>query len=358
GGQAPPQRPPDVAAASNPGWIVSPAYDLAWFITPALGTALVALLLPDGAELGFVGWLVLVVLVDVAHTWATLYRAWLDPVARRERPGLLWGVPLAAFAAATTVHAVAAPWFWTGMAYVAVFHFVRQQQGFAALYRARAGVPWASLEARVEHWTVAALCVFPIVWWHANLPRRFAWFTPTDFVPLPAWVVAPAGIVTAALFAGWAALRLRGRRAPGRDLWVLSTAATWLAGIVLTDGDAAFTLANVVAHGVPYFALVHHVGRAQWRDGEGALSPRWFAPAAVLAFLALPAIAALAEELAWDALVWREHFFGAAELPDWVAPLAVPLLATPQLVHYALDGFVWKLGPPGAPLRRWLLSAG
>jgi hypothetical protein len=69
---------------------------------------------------------------------------------------------------------------------------------------------------------------------------------------------------------------------------VISTAASWSVGIVLTNGDAAFTLANVVAHGVPYFALVHHVGRRQWADGEGALSPRWFAPAALGAFLALP----------------------------------------------------------------------
>ncbi len=342
-------------------WLVSPTYDLAWFVGPAIVTAAAALALPEGMDLGLLGWLVLVVLIDVAHTWATLYRAWLDPVARRERPGLLWGLPLVAFGAASTLHAVATPWFWTVLAYVAVFHFVRQQQGFAALYRARAGVRWASLEARVEHATVAALCLFPVVWWHAHLPRRFAWFTPTDFVPLPAWVVAPAGVVTAALFVTWVALRLRGRAALGRDLWVLSTGATWLAGIVLTDGDAAFTLANVVAHGVPYFALVRHVALRQWAEGEGPASPRWFAagPAAALglaAFLAVPLLAAVAEELAWDGLVWREHFFAPAELPAWVGALAVPLLATPQLTHYLLDGFLWKLGPPGAPLRRWLLG--
>ncbi|MDO9280611.1 MAG: hypothetical protein Q7U06_01815, partial [Pseudomonadota bacterium] len=217
------------------GWLVSPAYDLAWFSGPALVAATVALLLPDGAETGLVAWLVLVVIIDVAHTWATLYRAWLDPAARRDRPGLLWGVPLAAFAGATTLHTLAAPWFWTVLAYVAVFHFVRQQQGFAALYRARAGVGRAELEARVEHYTVAMLCVFPVLWWHANLPRRFAWFTPTDFlVGLPSGMATAVGVVTAILFATWAVLRLRSRSwQPGRDLWVLSTAASWSVGIVL-----------------------------------------------------------------------------------------------------------------------------
>jgi len=345
-----------VAPAASP-WIVSRGYDLAWFIAPALLTAAVALALPPGAELGLVGWLVLVVLIDVAHTWATVYRAWLDPEARAARPGLLWGAPLVAFGGAALVYGAAPAWFWTAMAYVAVFHFVRQQQGFAALYRARAGVPRASPEARVEHATVAMVCVFPVLWWHAHLPRAFAWFTPTDFVALPAWVVAPAGVVTALLFAAWAALRVRSRRwLPGRDLWVLSTGFTWFVGIVLTNGDAAFTLANVVAHGVPYFALVHHVGRRQWAEGAGALSAGWFAPAALLAFLAIPVVAALAEELAWDALVWREHLFAPTELPAWIAAIAVPLLATPQLTHYLLDGYLWKLGPAGTPLRARLLG--
>jgi len=350
--------PAAAPSRARAGWLVSPAYDLAWFSGPALLAAAIALLLPDGAALGLLGWLALVVLVDVAHTWATLYRAWLAPDVQRERPGLLWGVPLAAFGGAVTLHSLAPTWFWTVLAYVAVFHFVRQQQGFAALYRARAGLPRAALEARVEHATVAMLCVFPVVWWHAHLPRAFAWFTPTDFlVGLPGWAVSIAGVVTAGLFATWAALRLRSRTwQPGRDLWVLSTAASWSVGIVLTNGDAAFTLANVVAHGVPYFALVHHVGRRQWADGEGALSPRWFAPAALGAFLALPLLGALLEELAWDALVWREHLFSPADLPDWVATLAVPALATAQLTHYLLDGYLWRLGPPGTGLRRWVLG--
>lgn len=339
------------------GWIVSPRYDLAFFLAPAVGTALVALALPEGAGLGLWGWLGLVVGIDVAHTWTTLYRSYLDPVTREERPGLLWGVPIGAFAGAATVHAVAPRWFWTAMAYVAVWHFVRQQQGFAALYRARAGVGRATWEARVEHWTVAALCLWPLLWWHAHLPRAFAWFTPTDFlVGLPPAVLAPAGAVTVALLAAWVGLRVRsGRARPGGDAWVAATGLTWFAGIVWTDGDAAFTVANVVAHGVPYAALVHHASRRQWAEGRGALAPGWFAPTAVAAFVALPVGLALAEEVAWDALVWREHLFDGSPLPAWVGALAVPALATPQLTHYLLDGFLWKL-PPGGALRRQLLG--
>lgn len=343
--------------AAGRGWLVSPAYDLACFSGPAFLTATAALLLPSGAETSLLGWLLLVVLIDVAHTWATLYRTWLDPRVRAERAGLLWGIPTVAAAGAFLVHGLARPWFWTALAYLAVYHFVRQQQGFAALYRARAGVARESLEARVEHALVGVLCLWPVLWWHVHLPRRFAWFTADDFlVGLPAWVLWPTGVALVALAVTWAGLRLRsGVAMPGRDLWVGSTAATWFGGIVLTDGDLSFTLANVVAHGVPYFALVHLACRRQWAEGEGPVSAAWFRPARVGAFLAVPMGAALAEELLWDGLVWREHLFSAAQLPEWVPALAVPLLAVPQLTHYLLDGYIWKLGPA---VRRQVVGEG
>lgn len=343
--------------ARRGGWLVSPAFDLAWFSGPALVTAGLALLLPGGLTTGFWSWLGLVVLVDVAHTWATLYRAWLDPVTRAERPGLLWGVPVLACTGAMLVHSLARPWFWTVLAYVAVYHFIRQQQGFAALYRARAGVPRASWEARVEDALVGGLCLWPVLWWHTHLPREFAWFTEDDFlVGLPPWVLWPTGVVLAGLALAWLTLRVTGRRPGlGRDLWVGSTAATWFGGIVLTDGDLSFTLANVVAHGVPYFALVHHTSRRQWEDGSGPVTRAWFQPAMLGAFLLLPVGAALVEELAWDALVWREHFFPRGGLPDGVVAVVTPLLVVPQLTHYLLDGYLWKVRG-ASRVGRWVLG--
>lgn len=326
-----------------PGWLVSRRYDLTFFVGPCVLSALLAFVLP--ADGGAWAWLLLVVGIDVAHVWATLYRTWLDPVARVERRRLLVGTLVGALGAASLVQAVAPGWFWTLMAYFAVFHFLRQQQGFAALYRAGRRVP--ALEARIEHWTVGALCLFPVLWWHASLPRRFAWFVQGDFVRLPPCVVLPAGVVTAALFLAWLTLRLRGQPRPGGDLWVLTTALTWFGGIVLTNGDLPFTVANVVAHGVPYFALVHHVSRRRW--DEAGQRPPWLNP---WLFLAIPVGLALVEELGWDALVWQDHVF-SGDVPEVVSRAAVAVLAAPQLTHYLLDGWIWKMSP-GSPLRRWL----
>ena len=59
------------------------------------------------------------------------------------------------------------------------------------------------------------------------------------------------------------------------------------------------------------------------------------------------------EEWLWDLGIWHDHpdLFGAGwQLGGTAQALLVPLLALPQAVHYALDGFIWRRGegPPAA----------
>ena len=314
------------SAATTRRWLVSPAFDLGLCSGPALLAFVAALLLAPGAELGLVGWLALVVAVDVAHVYASLYRTYLDPVERAERPGLLTAVPLASLVGCSLLYAASPAGFWTVLAYLAVFHFVRQQVGFVALYRFFEGLPAHSLDARVERGAVYALTLFPVLWWHAHLPRAFDWFLPGDFLPgLPAALLPPAGALAAAVVVAHVVLRLRsGRWAPGRDLWLLVTGLCWFGGIVLTNGDAAFTLTNVLLHGVPYAALVAWVGRRTWAvEGSGPARAGWFGGAGLLAFVGLLLGLALLEEGLWDALVWHDHeaLFGAWSPPAWLPAL-------------------------------------
>ena len=53
------------------------------------------------------------------------------------------------------------------------------------------------------------------------------------------------------------------------------------------------------------------------------------------------------EEWLWDLGIWHDHpgLFGQGwDLGPRVQALLVPLLALPQAVHYALDGFIWRRG--------------
>lgn len=330
------------ATAARRGWLVSPAHDLAFFSGPAIVAGGVAMALPGGLELSPVAWLVLVVGIDVAHVYASIYRAYLDPIVWERWRSRLIGWPVAVLLVALAAQAAAPAWFWTAMAYLAVFHFVRQQAGFAMLYRAVEGLPTRDGEARLERWAHYALCGWPILWWHAHLPLSFAWFTDDDFVRgLPIGVAYAGGGVAMGLVATHLVARARsGRWSPGRDLWLVGTAAAWVGGIVVAGSDAGFTLANVVSHGVPYLALVHLVGSRRMPGGTPGATGWWRHGLWLAPLLAV----ALVEEGLWDALVWHDHamLFGAWDPPDWAAWLAVPLLVVPQVTHYLLDGFVWR----------------
>lgn len=360
-----------MSAGMRPRWIVSPAYDLGWFVLPGLialvvGVA-VGLGLPpsEGESLGL--WIVGVVLVDVAHVWASLYRTYLDPEARRLHANLLRAAPVLAFVLAFVAHAVSPALFWTVLAYVAVFHFIKQQEGFALLYlraealsRRRASSDsgddsgdGAKLDRRLTRAAIWAGTAAPVLWWHAHLPRRFAWFMDGDFIPGAPELVGQLALgVEALVLAAFALrrvqLRVRGEGAhPMVDALVALTAASWTLGIVAFDDDRVFTLTNVFLHGVPYFALVWVAGgRERVEAGLGrARAPLVLA----LAFYGLLAILAVTEETLWDRLVWHDHesLFGVGglELGELGMALVVAALTLPQATHYVLDRYIWRSGP-------------
>ena len=119
-----------------------------------------------------------------------------------------------------------------------------------------------------------------------------------------------------------------------------STAACWYAGIVHWNSDYAFTVTNVLIHGVPYLCLTFHyarqVGRPAWLTGSV-----W---RAAFLFLATVWFLAYIEELWWNRGVWHEHrwlFRTGYDAGDW-QPLLIAVLAAPQATHYILDGFLWR----------------
>jgi hypothetical protein len=334
-------------------WLFGRGTDVAVFGgSAAVSLALLAL----GVALGIAdedapGWVFLscVVAVDVAHVWSTAFRVYLDGAEVRRRPLLYVGLPLACWLAGVAAYAISAAVFWRLLAYVAVLHFVRQQAGWMTLYRRRAP-DGSRLDAVIDGAAIYAATLGPLVWWHAHLPRRFAWFVPGDFVAgIPAWAgdaaLAIAGGALAAFALRQMAIALRrgaGAVHAGKVLLVATTAAAWGLGIVAFDGDYAFTVTNVLVHGIPYFALTYRWGRMRAADGAPVL--RRVLAGGLGAFLALLVSLAVVEEGLWDALVWHEHgvLGGGFDLAPLTLVFVVPLLALPQSAHYALDGFVWR----------------
>jgi hypothetical protein len=330
-------------------WLFSAPVDLAVF----LGSALVSLaLLGAGWKLGILqqdtpgwAWVSTILLIDVAHVYATGFRVYFDREELARRPGLYFGVPVMGFLFGAGLYSLGSGVFWRVLAYLAVFHFVRQQYGWVALYRAKAREQelWSR---RLDTAAIYLATIYPLIYWHGHLPRGFQWFLPEDFLPgLPgtlAAILAPVyWTVLALYFLNAARLWRSGRANPGKDIVVATTAICWYVGIITFNSDYAFTVTNVIIHGVPYMALVYWFWRTRKPNGRPARQPAW---RMLVVFLGTIWLLAYIEELMWDRTVWQERdwLFGSLFSSERWKSWLVPLLAVPQLTHYVLDGFIWK----------------
>lgn len=330
-------------------WLFSREIDLSVF----LGSALLSLvLLAVGWQAGILNgdspewtWISAVLLIDVAHVWSTSFRVYFDVDELKRRFWLYILVPIIGYSVGVALYSEGELVFWKVLAVIAVFHFVRQQYGWVNLYRRKLGET-----SRFTWWIDASAVylasVYPLAFWMTSLPRNFEWFVPNDFVPLPVvvekvlfpvYVIALTAYFTKSIYQYLA----NGSLNIGKDIVVATTAVCWYVGIVYFNSDYAFTVTNVIIHGVPYFALIWVYAQMR-RESTGRVYQTLSSN--VLIFLATLWVLAYVEELFWHRGVWHEKqwLFGS----DWelgnLKMYLVPLLALPQLTHYVLDGFVWR----------------
>ena len=343
----------DISASQRLGgeniWLFSRNIDLSVFLGSAIASLL---LLAIGWQFGILDsespdwtWISAVLLIDVAHVWSTSFRVYFDTEELKRRLWLYLLVPLSGYAVGVALYSEGELTFWRALAVVAVFHFVRQQYGWVALYRRKLN--------ETERWTwwidtvaIYLATLYPLAFWMTSLPRNFEWFVDNDFFQLPELiddVLFPIYVLALTAYAAKSIyLYLSvGFRNPGKDIVLATTAVCWYVGIVAFNSDYAFTVTNVIIHGVPYFALIWFYARSR-RESTGpfyrAFSSNW------VVFLATLWAFAYVEELFWNRGVWHERSWLFGENWDWTEwrVYLVPLLAVPQLTHYVLDGFIWR----------------
>jgi len=354
----------DMAVASTSQrqpWLHSAGLDLVFIIGPAFAVSAAVLVFPNifaSSEIPTWSWAVLILGVDVAHVYGTLFRTYLDPQELWRHPTRYFVVPLACWGVGVFLYVLSWMAFWRALAYLAVFHFVRQQYGFVALYSR--GESRSAAERLLTGAAIYVSTLYPLLYWHAHLPRAFHWFVADDFVSLPIakllpWIFGVYAITLAAYMAG----EIRHAWETGyvnwpRNLIIAGTALSWHLGIITFNGDLAFTATNIIAHGIPYMALVWIFGRRRARRQQSLQQKQnrgvaFFSLPWLPAYLGILIALAYFEEGLWHGFVWREHlnlFYPFAHLPALngsILTWLVPLLALPQSTHYVLDGFIWRL---------------
>ncbi|MGI8668521.1 MAG: hypothetical protein ACR2J3_01600 [Aridibacter sp.] len=330
-------------------WLFSREIDLSVF----LGSAIVSLLLlAIGWQFGFLNaetpdwtWISAILLIDVAHVWSTSFRTYFDAEEFKSRIWLYTLVPILGYVFGVVFYSEGELTFWRCLAYLAVFHFVRQQYGWVALYRRKANET-SNLTWWIDMIAVYLATVYPLVYWMASSKRNFNWFVEGDFISIPVFletIFFPIYVLALLTYFGKSIYQYftKSFLNIGKDIVVLTTAICWYIGIVALNSDYAFTVTNVIIHGVPYFALIYFYAKSRRENSTKfyrVLSNNWIVFLATLWFLAY------LEELVWHRGVWHERnwiFGGNWDVENWKMFL-VPLLAVPQLTHYILDGFIWK----------------
>lgn len=339
----------DLETQKKDYWLFSKEIDLSVF----LGSAVLSLLLiAVGWRLGFLNadtpdwtWITVILLIDVAHVWSTSFRVYFDTEELKRRIWLYTLVPILGYVFGVVLYSEGEMVFWRILAYLAVFHFIRQQYGWVALYRAKAGET-SNVTWWIDASAVYLATIYPLAYWMTRLPRNFQWFVVGDFANLPSLVetfLFPIYVLALGVYFGKSLYEYfaRGVSHLGKDIVIFTTAVCWYVGIVALNSDYAFTVTNVIIHGAPYFALIYFYARARRESSTKfyrTLSSNW------IVFLATLWFFAYMEELVWHRAVWHERnwmFGGNWDLDSWKVFL-VPLLAVPQLTHYVLDGFIWK----------------
>lgn len=329
-------------------WIHSFWYDIVFFISPPFGILLFLFLLPNKIESwqennATLSWLLLIVFIDVAHVYATLFKTYFNPIERKYYRGYLIKIPIISFLIGLLLYSFGTLTFWSVLAYIAVFHFIRQQYGFVKLYTRedKATTRW------LDNLVLYTVTLYPMLFWFFSPKRNFNWFVENEFWIFPNHTILTYLKIFYFLIIGWYLLyevrslyKTKTINLP-KNLWLFGTALSWYFGIVYFNSDIVFTLLNVVCHGIPYMALVY---ANQRKEKHIAIIPKLTVTKGIFVFLFIILLIAILEESLWDILVWKEHFAGFIPVnlhPKWEI-LLVPLLTVPQFSHYLLDGIIWK----------------
>lgn len=341
-------------------YIHSAFSDLVFILSPPFVCLSLVILFPgyfnQGAEVAGYSWLLLIVLIDVSHVYSTLFRTYLDKDMMSRFKTLFLIIPIVSFVVSVLVYTGSQLWFWRCMAYLAVFHFIRQQYGFLRLYERKEQLN--KTKRWIDGLAIYSATLYPLLYWHFSSERQFNWFVQGDFIlsdiPIIRSILGYLYILILLIYliSELSQIAAKGGVNVPKNLLLSGTALSWFVGIVWYNSDLSFTLLNVVAHGVPYMALIWMKGRRKLQEQPMSYSKlvrlaltRYGLPL----FILIMTVPALLEEGVWDVFVWHEqfeHIFGSAlnvEVSGSLLNLLVPLLAVPQLTHYILDGFIWKV---------------
>jgi hypothetical protein len=350
---------PSVVASAPPArsiWMVSPAFDLLFFVCSTL-----IVFLPWMAHdyFGVAPGLILLAVGGVSngpHIVSTWTRVYLDGNERWQRPITYYAMPI--LFSAFVIYIIATVGknsvvLRSVVFYWASWHFVAQNWGILRIYQRRSGDAELHI-AKLERVILYLGALWPILWRVFHGPHEL-FGTDIWHPAVPAWLVHGVGAALVTAFIAYAAYRVRQRlRGESVDFvrplfLVCSFIGFFVPFYCITSAGSVSFSAAAAWHGLQYIAIVYVFNRRRWADGvdDKARVVSWVSQKGrgAVYYLSLLGI---------GAIVYGAVFLLSLAM-SWDLTLSVPATwLSLTLSHYYIDGVIWKLRRP--QLARHLVS--
>ncbi len=383
----------------NKLWLESRGFDISlWLGTLILSGSfiLIANKVMIGDKFPLWAFIGVVVAFDVTHVYGTIYRVYLDQWEMKRRPRLYFGSVLIIYFISMGIYAISPGIFFTCIAYYAVYHFIKQHLGFVFLYKHKLQET-NRLDYYIDRISVYTATIYPILWWHTHLPRKFSWFIDGDFIEASnlkvlfikylnlsnslfllfqnglyflvneiLWIPYIIILILYILRQGYLWIR-QGFFNPGKNLAMAIPWISWYFGIIYFNNDMIWNGFIILTHAIPYFALVWlyitRKNKLQKRNYYGWIMNIISQPKNWILFYLFLFCIAMIEEFFWDVFVWKQYLQYIFYYDSgWNANISreikylfwIPLLSLPQIVHYYLDGKIWRMNKENPDLKQYL----
>lgn len=325
-------------------WIFSRDEDLLVFLCPLLlSWAILAWLYRLGMATTwpppYIIYVFAVILLDYGHVFSTLFRTYLDKEEFLKRRTLYIVTPLVCFLLAVWFHQLSPMFCLQIYMYFNIYHFVRQQYGWMRL-AARKENPQTAADVFWDKVIIYNVTLYPVLWWHVH-PTGFTWRDPAPYVSLPLtwvepWLSALHWALIAAYVLRQGILTWQGKalNVSKHLIWIV-TWCIWYPGIVLTQSLLVFALSQTITHGLPYLYLIYRYNSRRWQRAE--LRSRLFHGRGYFGYL----LVILA--FGYYAEYWPKIANTLGSDSSLLQSVLTASVLLPSLVHFALDGFIWKL---------------
>lgn len=353
--------------------LVSPLFDGIFFFSPFLViflfTLLTTSLFPQVLDdsVSPIWFFVFLIVFDTGHVWATLLRTYDRKNIRIQKRKILTTIPIVSFFILFILSIFGMQSTdWTILpfmfiAYMAVFHFIKQQVGFIQLYHHKESIPKSlrTVSTFANKWIWWSSTLFPFLWWMMEYEdKNFEWFMKWEFTFLAniiphfsgIWILF-GGIVMLYILIECIIIFFWWKLNPLKILYIIGTFGVWYSGMVVHNNVFIFGFGNVLLHAMNYYGIVIASTQNNPKDYRVWLQNRILSHniyAISLILMSTIVIFAFVEEYFWDQFIWQsesrffwDFLYNTIHNPIILAVI-FSLLGSIQVSHYLLDRYIWK----------------